>query len=307
MNDLYTKQGKSVAQLARLLLQTTPETRLPAMPTLALEQGTSVGTVQAAMQYLQASQCVTIDNRGRSGAFVQALDYPRLWELAHQRPMTAMLPMPYSRRLEGLATGLRATFDTHNFDVALRFVRGATARMQHLHTQACDWVVTSRYAAESASAHGFTVAVAVALGEATYTVDHVLVTREHHTLQAGMRVGIDSHSADHAMVVRRLCRGVPVTLVEIDYSTSLKQLSSGEIDATVWVKQDLPLLPEQFHIVPIDRNNFEDNQLEQLGEAVIVTLPDAVAVQHLLHATLDADHLGAIQSDVLTGRRRPTY
>jgi len=307
MNELLSKQGKSITDLARILLNAAPGERLPAMQQIATEQDVSVGTVQAAMQYLQTEQVVEIENRGRLGGFVQQLDYLRLWSLAYRRTMTAMLPMPYSRRLEGLAASLRETFDASSFDLALRFMRGSTARIQRLHAQQCDWVVTSRYAAEASWARGFDVEIVFALGAGTYTIGHVLVLNGSSTLQGGMRIGIDTHSADHAYMVRQLSRGVPVNFVEIDYSAGLDLLLSGEIDVVIWTERDLPVLPDHIHVQPIAGDLFDSDQIERLGEAVIISLPGVVAVKHILQNTLDAGRLREIQREVLEGRRRPTY
>lgn len=293
--------------LSRLLLHTAPEQRLPAMQQIATQQDVSVGTVQAAMQYLLSEQIVSVENRGRLGAFVQSLDYPRLWVLAQQRAMTAILPMPYSRHLEGLATGLRETFDRLSLDLALRFMRGSTARTERLHAQQCDWVVTSRYAAEAAWAHGFDTEIILALGEDTYTVNHVLVLNGHDRLLPDMRVGIDTHSSDHAYVVRQISRGTPVNMVEIDYSTGIDRLLLGEIDATVWTEQDLPVLPDHVQVRQVDDDLFEREHLQKLGEAVIIALPDAAPVAHILKATLDPDLLRATQRSVIAGQRRATY
>lgn len=307
MNKLLSKQGKSITLLAQMLLRAQSGDRLPAMQQLAIEQEVSVGTVQAAMQYLQTSSVITVENRGRLGAFVQELDYPRLWALAYGRAMSGMLPMPYTRRLEGLATALRLSFEELSLNVALRFIRGSTARIQGLHTQQCDWTVVSRYAADAAWAHGFNIQVIMALGAGTYTVDHVLLLNGSEELRQGMRVGIDTHSADHAFVVRSLSRGVPVQFVEIDYSAGLDLLTRGEIDATVWTEHDLPVLPDHIHVQTLHEQFTDAEHLAQLGEAVIVALPDNQPVAHVLHAALNIDKLRGIQDDVLAGRRRATY
>lgn len=307
MNELLSKQGRTITQLARHLLTAKPADRLPAMQHFAQAQAVSVGTVQAAMRYLQDTQVVDIESRGRLGAFVRTLDYPRLWALAYRRPMSGALPMPYSRRVEGLATGLRAAFDTHEFDAELRFIRGAMARIQRLHAQQCDWVVTSRYAAEAARVQGFDIAILLALGPGTYTVDHVLILNGAEALQAGMRIGIDTYSADHAYVVRLLSRGTPVEFVEIDYSSSLEQLQNDEIDAAVWTQADLPVLPPHLHVQRLGERLAGDVQIGGLGEAVIVGLPDAVAVAHVLETALEVDALRSIQTEVLGGGRRAAY
>jgi hypothetical protein len=168
-------------------------------------------------------------------------------------------------------------------------------------------VVTSRYAAEAAWVHGFDVAIMLALGPGTYTVDHVLVLNSHDKLMPDMRVGIDTYSADHAYVVRLLSRGTPVDFVEIDYSISLELLLRGEIDATVWTEQDLPPLPNHIYTQSLNHSLADDEKLAQLGEAVIIGLPDVTPVAHVMQTALNVDALRSVQRAVIDGQRRPTY
>lgn len=308
MDDLLSKQGKTITYLASILLVAEPGHRLASMQQIADAQDVSVGTVQAAMQYLQTEGIAEIVNRGRLGAFAQVLDYARLWTLAQRRSMSAILPMPYSLRVEGLATALRQAFDKHPVDVELRYMRGSTSRIERLNAGQCDWVVTSRYAADAAAVSGFEVETIMALGPGTYTTDHVLLIRGEGGLQAGMRVGIDTHSSDHAYVVRLLSRGTPVNFVEIDYSTTIENMLAGHIDATVWTEPDVPRLPEPFHALPVGDVLEHDDKLAQLAEAVIVTLPAyRDAVQHVLQTVLNLDEVRQVQQAVAERQLRPTY
>lgn len=307
MNELLSKQGETITYSAQLLLRTRIGDRLPAMQQIASEKGVSVGTVQAAMQFLQSTGIVEVENRGRLGAYVRNLDYVRLWPLGMRRAMCGMFPMPYSRRVEGLATAMRQSFDHLGLNFEMRFMRGSTSRLQRLHGGQCDWVVTSRYAAESAWVHGFDVEILLSLGAGTYTVDHVLLLNGSDQLLPDMRVGIDTHSADHAYVVRLLSNGTPVNFVEIDYSNTIDLLIQGEIDATVWTEQDIPPLPDHIHTRPLNDSLNTDDKLTQLGEAVLVGLSTDTPVTYVIQSALKVDHLRDIQQRVVDGQIRATY
>lgn len=306
MNDLLSKHGKSVTELAKLLLHHQIGDRIPAVQQIATDQGLSVGTVQAAISHLQALGFAEFEMRGRLGAFVQTLDYAGLWALAYRRPLIGALPMPYSKRFEGLATGLRAAFEGVRCDLDLRYSRGATARFAWLHGRQCDFAVVSRYAAETAWAHGFDVYPVVALGQDTYTVNQVLVLRGG-ALRDGLRVGIDMHSADHAYMVRLLTKGYRVNFISIDYSTSIDLLLRGEIDATVWTAHDLPALPPDVTVINAADLAPTDEQAARLGEGVIVVLSDHLPARHALAAVVNVDDLRAVQTAVIEGRRLPAY
>ncbi|MDZ4765615.1 MAG: GntR family transcriptional regulator YhfZ [Chloroflexota bacterium] len=301
-DDLLSKQGKIITLLARDLLSVESDNRLPAMQDYAGRYGASVGTVQAAFAYLSEIGAVSLDTQGKLGTFARQLAYSRLWQLAFQRAVVGALPLPYARRLAGLATGVRAGLAADGVDYAPRFVRGSMTRLALLGSGACDFAVVSRYVAESAAVYGFAVDSVLHFGVDSYTVDHVLLLRDGRNLVDGMRIGIDSNSADHAVVVRQVSRGVNLAFIEIDYSAGLDLLASGAIDATVWTRDDLP--PSfGFQVVPLD----SDIDVAKLGEAVLVVQAGARPIAHLINDALNVERVGELQGEVVRRERLPSY
>lgn len=301
---LLSKQGKIVTQVAQDLLTHRVNDRVPSIQDYAELFDASVGTVQSAVNYLQAEAVVELVSRGRLGAFIENIDYHALWTLAKNRLMTGVLPLPYARQLAGLATALRAQFSEQEIDSNFRYVRGSSTRMQMLQSNQCDWIVVSRYAAETASVHGFELEVAIELGQRTYTVDQVLLVRDEFApeLRDGLRMGIDMNSPDHAYLVRSITRHYRITFVEIEYQRGLELLLSGEIDAAIWASTDLP--SSGVHMIQIDH---QQDRFQPLSEAVIVTRPDDMAVKHVLDDVIDVDVVRGIQQDVMTSQRIASY
>jgi hypothetical protein len=304
---LLSKQGFVVTELARALLAAVPGQRSGRVQEYAEQFQVSVGTVQAALEYIQERGAARLEARGRLGTFVSELHYPLLWSLALQRPIIGAMPLPYSRRFEGLATGIRSLFVAQPIDLDLRFMRGATRRMQALASQACDWALVSRFAAETASAHGFAVDIIALLGPETYMANHILLLRGPNatSLQDGMRVGVDFQSTDHVYLVRAISRGKQVELVEIEYSQGLRLVSSGAIDATVWSQEDLPVGLDTVRVVPLDLPN--ETATARLGEGAIVVNQGNQVMTHILNAVLDRDILLRTQRDVVQQIRLPAY
>ncbi len=303
---LMSKQGMVVTELARILISAVQGGRLAPVQEYAARLEAGAGTVQAALDYLQKHGAVRLEARGRLGTHATELSYPLLWSLAFQRPIIGSMPLPYSRRFEGLATGLRQQFLREPVDLDLRFMRGAAQRMQALASHTSDWALVSRWAAETAEAHGFAVQIVMSLGPRSYMAGHsLLLPSSTGTLQAGMRVGVDMHSMDHVYLVRAISRGRQVELVPIDYSQGLDHLLSGAIDATVWSEEDIPTDLTNLTIVPLDPQ--AEPALVPLSEAVIVVNKGNQATQYVLGAVLEHDELLRIQQDVLQRNRLPNY
>lgn len=303
---LLSKQGLVVAELANDLLRAAPGERIERIELYAERFQASVGTVQAALSYLQSTGATELDIRGRLGSFVRRLRYPLLWSFALNRPISGALPLPYSRHVEGLATGIRSQFEQQALDLDLRFMRGSAQRLQALAAQTIDWALVSRFAAETADAHGFMIDTVLLLGPESYMGQHVLVLRSGvNTLADGMRVGVDMQSADHVYSVRSVVRGYRVELVNIDYSQGLRLMLAGEIDATVWSQENIPDGLPIVTVVPAGLQ--ADPTLARLSEGAIVTSQGDRAMFNILNTILDHEQLRAIEQEVVSLQRRPSY
>ncbi len=303
---LFSKQGLVIADVARVLLAIDVGQRIERIQTYALRFNASVGTVQAALDYLQTVGAARLEARGRLGTFASALNYPVLWSLAQQRPVVGALPLPYSRRFEGLATGVRLQFGLQPLDLDLRFMRGAPQRLQALAAHTLDWALVSRFAAETAHAHGFAIETVLELGSQSYMAHHaLLLSAGASTLENGMRIGVDQHSADHVYITRAISRGYHVELVPIEYNQGLHLITSGALDAIVWSQEDIPVDFNSLTIVPLDPDR--EPALATLSEGVVVIDQGNHAITHVLAATLDRRQLIQIQRDVIDRNRLPTY
>jgi hypothetical protein len=309
---LLSKHGMAVTELAGVLLGLAAGDRLEPVQEQATRLAASVGTIQAALEYIQSLGAAQIEARGRLGSFVVRLDYPLLWDLALHRAILGALPLPYSRRFEGLATGLRQQFASAALELNLRFLRGSKRRLEAVATRECDWTLASAFAADSAAARGLAVQVAARLGPQTYMAGHTLLTRGQAPLapgddglRDGMRVGADPQSDDHLYLVSSLARGHTVELVEIEYSQGLRLLHSGAIDATVWSDEDLPATLGALRAASIDLQR--EPALAALSEAALVVVSGDRAITHLLGAVLKRKALLAIQAEVVAGKRLPAY
>lgn len=300
---LFSKHGQIVVALARSLLERTPGDRITRVHEYAARLDASVGTVQAGLQYLTSVGAVRLEARGRLGTYVAAIDYPLLWSIAMHRPLVGALPLIYSRRLIGLATGLRTQFDRLPIDLELRFIRGAGQRVQALAAQQCDWALLSRRAAMQYPE----IDIVTELGPDTFMAQHALILRDAAAagIQNGMRIGVDPSSADHTLIVQTICREQRVEFVEIDYAQGLHLVISGVIDGTVWSHEDVPAEIANLQVLPLSANDYPE--LVALGTAVMVVDKGNRPVAALLSAAIEIHELRLIQNEVLERRRTPAY
>jgi hypothetical protein len=305
-SSLLSKHGVIVTELASALLHCAPGERIKRVQEYAADLDASVGTIQSALDYLQESGAAQLEARGRLGTFAQVLHYPLLWSLAQHRPMVGSMPLPYTKRLMGLATGVRSQFGRYPIDLDLRYMRGAMLRLQGLASREYDWALVSSFAAQTAGAHGFEVDILFTLSPDTYMADHVLLMRAGFAgIEDGMRVGVDAQSNDHTYLTRTLCRGKQVELIQIEYEQGLKQVLSGAIDATVWSNEDIP--PELGGLTTCPVNVAADPALAPLSEAAVIVSRGNHTATHVLGAVLDPAELLHIQQEVVRSARLPVY
>ncbi|MFO7632445.1 MAG: GntR family transcriptional regulator YhfZ [Caldilinea sp.] len=302
-----TKHGQIVMVLARALLDASPGDRLLPMQEYAELFQAGAGTVQSALDYLQDIDAAKLEPRGRLGTYVMEVDYLRLWQISYSQPMIGAMPLPYLRHIEGLATALQSQFGEAKISLALRFMRGSTERLQALASGVIDWVLVSRFAANTANAHGFAVRTSISLGENSYLAGHVLLLRNHLNAKLidGARLGVDFLSADHTYISRSISRGKQIQLVNIQYDQSLDLLAAGAIDAVVWTNQDVPVSLTDVTIMQL--NVDDDPALAQLSEAVLVTDQGKNAPANLLQAIINVPELIKIQHSVIERSRIPSY
>ena len=306
-NGLLSRHGIVVTQLAKRFLSHSAEERILSVVEHSQELGTSVGTVQSAINYLQDQGAIELEARGRLGTFIRALDYSRLWLLAHNRPLVGALPLPTFIRLAGLASGIRATFNKHQINLDLRYIRGATKRLQALSSRMCDWTIVSGFAADSAHLQGFEIEPIVSFGPNTFTVNQVMLFGDTGItgIEDGMRMGVDYSSIDHTYMVHSVCREKRVDYVNINFSEGIKLLRFGEIDATCWQADDVPEGLCDITVIPIQSDG--DHNICRVSEAVVVTLPNQSHVKPLLNAILDKETVTQVQSRVVSGECPPSF
>jgi ABC-type amino acid transport substrate-binding protein len=304
---LVSRQGVAVIKLANLLLTHQPGDRMQPIQQYAGEFGIGVGTVQAALAYLQDIGAVTLDSRGHLGTFVREINYPLIWSLTGQNQIVGGMPLPYSRRYEGLATGLHEAFDQAGVALNLVYTRGSLNRLRALAKGKFDFVVLSRFAFSNAIEYGLTIEEVLDLGSESYVGQHIILLRDHDrdAIEDGARVGIDPSSIDQVLLAKEACHGKDVEFVRITYMNLMAAMQRGQIDATVWNQDDFYASSYPFKAVPLARQDLAQTRVNT--EAVIAVEAGNQLVLRTLRSIIKPDLVCDIQKQVMENKLIPIY
>lgn len=258
MSLLMTRVGQATVELARSVSALEPGDQVRTFQDLADEFGCGKGTIQAAVGVLEQAGALSLVSRGHLGSFINAMDRRVLWEIAGNRTVAIAMPLPYSLRYEGLATGFHESFEAAGIPLSLPYVRGADERMRLLRERRVDLVLMSAMAAESQP----DMVVVHDYGPSTYVGAHSIISLPGTDLKdTSIRVGVDPSSPDQrALVARAFPRVPPDSYVSISYNQLSQGFASRRIEATVWNDDEVRVhLPMQLEVTaltpPDDRKN----------------------------------------------------
>jgi hypothetical protein len=305
---LLTRNGLAARQLAVLLLNHEPDTRLPRVRDFAEALGVGNGTVQSALQLLERAEAIETMARGHLGTFLVSSDRSILWRLSGLGTLLAAMPLPYSRRYEGLATGLRAAFEEAGAPFAITFMRGAGARTTALLDGKVDLVVLSRFAADRLIEE-HDVELVADLGPATYVGAHGLLLRHGFDLDmSGLRVAVDHASEDQRMLAERVFADrADITWVEASYMQLAEVFQRDMADATVWnLDEAHGWVGPGVDVLPLGDEVTRDLALRN-SSAAIIGRTDGAKALGVVREGLDLSVITTYQSEVLRGERTPWY
>jgi len=306
-SDLYRKYGRVAMQIAADLLSLRPGDRIPRVQDYARRCETGNGTVQSALRSLVDAGAVQVEARGHLGTFLVQADYRKLREIAGFTSLLGLMPLPYTRRYEGLASGLYEAVRGSDIPFSLGYMRGARSRVAAVRRGQADFAVLSRLSADLAVAEGGVVPV-MGLGPESFVYRHgILLANPQFTgITDGMRVGVDPQTLDQARLTELECRGKQVELVEVPYSHLIPRLREHQIDAAIWNLDEFSAGMMEVHSLPL-QNPEAVRVSETATEAVLVINADRPDLERLLPEIIDPAVVRQVQEEVLEGRRIPSY
>lgn len=236
-DKLLSKNGQAAIALSRVFLCYEPGERVPTISELSERLNIARGTIQNGMRTLESSDAITLENRGHLGSFLRQKNTVLLLQIIGVNGIVGAMPLPYSKKYEGLATGLISSLENqYGIPAALSFMRGAKNRISMVMENRYDFAIVSKYAAEEYQKKDPNMRIVVEFGNGTYCSSHVIIFHDPDAdvIQDGMKIGIDRSSIDQENMVRLACGDKEVQLVPVEYNSLLGRVMGGEIDATVW-------------------------------------------------------------------------
>lgn len=304
MSSFMSRNGVAAMEIARLLLGLEIGSRLPRARDLAQTIGCGNGTVQAGLQLLEQSGAIQTTSHGSLGTCLDGVRRDLLWELGGLGTLTLAMPLPYSRRYEGIATGLREVFGQLRIPFSLVFMRGASDRSAALLEGRVDIAVMSGLAFENLEADE-PLHAALDLGPQTYVGSHgVILTQGRAITDSGLRVAVDNTSIDQVHLVDIAFKGRrDIVRVELSYTQLGQALADGTVDATVWNLDEVRQhIKHPVTILPLDEANHQSNT-----HAMLVVTEESRRVPDALVKEIDPRIIRQVLDDVLTSKRLPSY
>ncbi|MDE7014074.1 MAG: GntR family transcriptional regulator [Kineothrix sp.] len=304
-NVLYQKKGVTISHVASSLLSRRVGDRIPSISEYQQEFGVSRGTMQNALNYLKEIDAIQLSSRGHMGTYIEKIDYVKLQDSTLVQELMGIMPLPYSRTYEGLATAVYEQLKDYRFNMA--YARGAVGRIKLVETGTYQFAICSQYAAEYAIENGKNIEIVQNFGDGSFVSQHVLVLRDSKAdgIQDGMRVAYDCDSLDQGELTKRLIKGKKVKLVDIRTQLTLAALDEGMIDAGIWNYDDILETKsfEGLHIVTLNKPDYSS----EFATAVIVIQKGNAYLKEVLDKNISKRYTLTVLEEVRKQKRRPSY
>lgn len=302
---LMQKSGIIVMKLAQEFMVMEVGDRIDTVANYSEKFTTARGTVQSALKLLEDNKAISIEARGHLGSFITYIDYKRILEYTDITSIVGVMPLPYSKLYEGLATGLYKSMEKSKLSFNLAYMRGAKSRIDAMNKGRYDFAIVSKLAAKQEIENGVNIDIVVEFGIFSYVSEHVLIFNDHYkrSIEDGMKIAIDRSSIDHSTLTLKQCQGKDVQLVELPYNQIVTKLTNGEIDAAVWNIDEIIEKKLNIKYYPLF-----DNELHNMDtEAVLVMNRNKSELGTFIKRFLNEEDVLKYQNKVVLGQVTPSY
>lgn len=304
--DGYAKKsGRVTMDIAENLLGFKEGDRIATVAEYAERFKAARGTVQSSLKLLEDSGAISLESRGHLGTYLIRASYDLLCGFAGMDHIMGVMPLPYSKLYEGLATGLYNVVKNREINLSLAYMRGAERRITALEKGKYDFAIVSKLAAAQGIAIGKNIEIAMEFGRYSYVNEHVLVFSDNckKDIEKGMKIGLDRTSIDHYLLTIDQCCKSEVELIEMPYNQIISKLLSREIDAAVWNIDEIMEKKISLKYYPLKENIFEGDDTE----AVMIIRKDNDLMKKITQLFINSKVVCEYQKMVIRGELVPNY
>ncbi|PLR80610.1 GntR family transcriptional regulator YhfZ [Bacillus sp. V33-4] len=303
---LYSKNGLATKNIALELLAIENGQKIPTVSDFCERLNLGRGTVQGSIKLLEMLGAIELEARGHLGTFLLNKDVSVLLDISGTGPLVGVMPLPYSKKYEGLATGIVDGFERLNKRISLAYMRGASNRLEALKSRRYDFAIVSRLAAEEGIKLHKGLEIVKSFGLGSYVSKHkvFLANPAKKRIESGMRIGIDRSSPDQATVTLLECQGLDVEFVDVNYMQLFQMLKENQIDAAVWNIDEIRSV-ETFNAVDFQSEEAKRLTLDTSEATIVVDSSRTEVIKQI--TLLDAEIVLKAQRMVESGERFPQY
>ncbi|MBS4538739.1 hypothetical protein GOQ27_09705 [Clostridium sp. D2Q-11] len=307
-NKLMSKNGRVIILLAREMLTYYEGDRIKTVSQYTEIFNTARGTVQSALKFLQEINGLELESRGHLGTYIVRINYKKLWEVSDFSVIMGVMPLPYSKRYEGLATGLYKGFEERDIPFSLAFMRGSSKRIEALTLGKYSFTIISKLAAKLEIRKSSDIEIVHEFGEGSYVGNHVVIFRDKNesNIKDGMRIAIDTNSIDQVILTSNECRDKEVEYVETPYNQILQKMKNDEVDAAIWNVDEIKEKNLEYNICPLSSKKTRELAKEDTI-AVVVISKNNKEFGNILNRFIDLKEVEKIQKKVMNNEIIPIY
>ena len=282
--------------------------RIETVADYAEKLGLGRGTIQTALRYLEKIEAIRFEVRGHLGTFIAKMDYKKLWEISGLGSITGVMPLPYSRRYEGLATGFYKAFEKAKIQFNMAYMRGGYKREEALLQGKYDFAIMSKLAANVMIESCTDIEIVLDIGKYSFVKgQRILFANAQDTeIRDGMNVAIDSSSIDISILTHKECEGKDVKYVELTYNQILKSLQDKKIDAAIWSIDEV-----EDRNLTISFGELKSTKVKELDEddtkAALLVKKSNWGIDSIFRHMIDKEYIIEIQNKVIEGKLLPSY
>lgn len=302
-NVLLAKSGYATTKIAVEFLNLEKGNRIKTVSELEKIYHFSHGTIQNALKALKDLDAIETVSKGKQGTILTNKNDAILLAIIGIKTIVGCMPLPYSKRYEGLATGLISCIEEKTgVSSNVVFSRGASARTQMVENGRCDYIITSKLAGRNITKNHPNLEIIKEFGPGSYLSDHVLIfhNNDDKDIKDGMKIGIDNGSYDQCNLVKLVCANKKVKYIDVSYPNLLKRIMSGDIDATVWNKDEIF---DKYLDVSYRRIEKDDSDTN----AVMIVRKDRKELISFLNKYIDIEYINKKAKLVIEGLVIPKY